>query len=77
VPHAEFVQLVPATLQVTAEFGTPALAICEVKACTAPSSTLALGGVTLTVTSLVIVKSTDALAAESAWLMACTVTFGD
>ena len=56
----------PATVHVTEAFGFPALAMCAVKICNAPSSTLALAGVTVIDTSLVIVTGTDALAAESA-----------
>ena len=73
VPHALDTQPVPATVQLTAALGFPALAICATKVCTAPSSTLALAGVTLTATSLVIVMGADALTAESAWLTACTI----
>jgi hypothetical protein len=65
-PHAVFAQPAPATVHVTEVFGIPALAMCAVKVCNTPSSTLAFEGVTLTETSLVIVTDTDALAAESA-----------
>jgi hypothetical protein len=66
VPHAAFEQPVPVTVQVTVEFGLPALKIRGTNVCAAPSSTLGLAGVTLTATSLVIVAAANPVAVESA-----------
>jgi hypothetical protein len=64
----------PDTLQLTAKFGCSDPATLAAKGSDAPSSTLAVAGVTLMVMSMNIVIAADAETESSAWLVALIVT---
>jgi hypothetical protein len=72
VPHAAPAQPGPLSDHAAMFAGCPALVIAAENACVAPNSTVALAGITCTLTSLVTVTAALALLAGAASLVAST-----
>ena len=76
VPTVEFPPAIPFTLQLTAVDGLPVPETLAVNTCTPLVGTLAVAGETVMATSSLRFTVAEALADESAWLTAVTVTLG-